>query len=221
MLNKLKHITALLLLVIFPISAIGMNISIHKCMMKSKTKVSLNYSSPKSTESTSCCCSSENKNQTNYKKSSCCSKSKKQKSHKRFSSSNNSKKVETTSSCCAKQKKETAQKSENSQKSDDYSKSDNFLGSNHIKQSCCSNSSFNYYVNVVVIALESSKGLQDFPILSTVAYKQINFDLTDYNSSLYKEIHFPLKEPVFDIISFIHFTSSTGDDSDVPNPLFC
>jgi len=214
MLNKLKYITALLLIVIFPISAVGLNISIHKCQQEGSLHLSV-----KTQSDSDCCCSkigsenqlksqnikhhkSNSENSKTIESCSCCSPV------PGIAKNNNQNKTGNgSSSCCGKSKKET-----NNTLSVKVNKDLTFAKFNH---NCCSNTKLSYHLNNTFLNFNDNKNIIDYELLFLCSSNQFRYDNKVPEKISFKEIIYPLKEPICNIISFIHFTSSTGDESDV------
>jgi len=74
MIRIIRHITATLLLVILPISAIGLNISVHKCKLKGTTYFSLFGTTNNSNELICGCKAKETQTLPKQNTHSCCNK---------------------------------------------------------------------------------------------------------------------------------------------------
>jgi hypothetical protein len=172
MLRYIKHITAILLIAIFPVSAIGMDISVHNCHGKQTVRLSFLKSV--------------------RQKAKCC--------------------------CCR-----------NFGRAD--ARNVNYCGKNLSKGSisdiktlpCCSESSA--YLSLSIESVPA-----DNPISVIITKTLLPNEIPGFNlsSALYrrdqlkKELDYPKKEPVINIISFIHFTSSgQSEKSDLPNLFNC
>jgi len=218
MIKKLKYIITILLLLIFPLSAIGLNISIHKCKHKGNIHISL-FQSSKGHFYCDCCCSVCERNYTIKQQNiSCCNKEKEQQNVQVSSDTKMSEgKDKSSNSCCISENEPDYGNSCKESNESEYS----YSGINFIISSCCSSSYLSYALNMAFITLDSSKGLLELPILSYNLYPKRNLATIDFDILSVKDIEYPLKEVIVHIISFIHFTSLTGDDSEVPNFLYC
>jgi hypothetical protein len=232
MLSSIKHITAILLLVIFPVSAIGVDVSVHSCQEKGKTLLSLHSIDSKA--GMACCCSHLSGNSKDSKMGSCCHMNHKQKSSKKTDATGYGLAVSQSSghSCCSKSHKSVRDNKKAAHISDELINNNDAYSTGSGSQngktgavykdvSCCSQSDVCYSVNVVSVSLESADKLLIDPILIPEAlpgFKSLS-QHTIYN--LDKIQNYPLKEPVCHIISFIYLTSNSGDDTDLPHTLSC
>ena len=223
MTKKLKHITALLLLMIFPISAIGMSVSIHKCKHSGSFHISFNDGSCQKQHYSDCCQTTSKIRRNEHsakmtipkihsvKKSlgSCCSSKK-------------AKKKEFSSNCCKKSSIPAVQQNDVSTNENSQSPTHTGYNLKSLKTSCCSNSNFDYKIKVSYITFHDCKKLNNLTLISFNNFKTTNLTSLKQNTSFIKKIQYPLKEPITNIISFIHYSSILGEDSDFHSPiLFC
>lgn len=178
--NLKKYIT-ILLLAIFPISAVGLNISVHKCQHKGSLHITF-YGSASLHFNSNCC-------------SSMCDSPK------------SSESVQNCFNSC-KMNNETYGQIEKS-------------GISYLNSTCCTNTDLSYSINLALITSDKNKSLLELPMLSYIFFQMRDFALNDLDNKSTKEIQFPLREPICNIISFIHYTSLSGEDSDTPNHLYC
>jgi hypothetical protein len=221
--KRIKYISALFLLLIFPISAIGLDISFHKCKHSGTVNFSL-YKSEKGKAKESCCCNYEsNKTIKEQTKSeiheSVNSEVKKDLKQKGSCCENKSKKAKISSCCTRKVQKQNnnAQTIELTLKNEpeNKTKTENNIGVNLKKNPCCSYSNIYFFINQTIINCDISlKSLKSYSELPS-KFNNINFNTVFTNKSLLKIVDYPLKEPVNTIISFIHLISNFGDDSDI------
>ncbi len=104
MTGKLKNIIVLILLVIFPISAIGLNISVHKCKIQGTIYFSLFGKTNSDNELICGCKAKETQALPEQKTQSCCNKTKIEDESADCNENNNSEKPEIQllkSSCCS------------------------------------------------------------------------------------------------------------------------
>jgi hypothetical protein len=170
MFKYIKHITAILLIIAFPVSAIGMDISVHSCRGKSTVHFTfLKSFSPK--KASTCCCSAKTGGTTAG--------------------------IQSKPYC--------------GNKNEDLK-----------KVPCCNSSSV--YLSLAVESDTSDNASQVLASKSLlpIITPGINFEIAFSKSHPVRELRYPIKEPVFDIISYIHFTSSgSGDTADIPHTTFC
>ncbi|MFA6571250.1 MAG: hypothetical protein WCT77_08435 [Bacteroidota bacterium] len=213
--KRQKYIISLLLLVIFPISAIGLNISVHKCKHKGTIYLSF-LESNKNIDDSKCCCPHNDLNIIEKKHhGSCCNKGKTQNKMQESSEAQMTKRADKKSKSCCQSKNN---KIEISEKINIKLQKEGF-NNHYFKNICCSNSDISYSIAVATASIDNSKGLIEFPTLFKTLSNNSNSNERNFNKLSVKEIQFPLKGPICNIISFIHFTSETTDDA-VPVPAF-
>ncbi|MGA2297376.1 MAG: hypothetical protein ABSG15_07510 [FCB group bacterium] len=178
MIKKLKYITAILLLAVFPISAIGLNVTIFKCLHKNTINISFFNTNTFNANLFVCKCFTAEKNISKKVHHSCCE----------------AKKI---------QEKETNIQNLSSNKES---------GLNYHSSPCCLNSNKIIALNSVFVSLENQINTIELPVYSNNLLSKI--DLKDIYKFHSKIIVFPLKGPIFNIISFIHFNSACGDDTE-------
>lgn len=198
--RKLKHITAILLLAILPISAFGLNISIHKCKHKGTIHISFCESFSKQ-NANNCCSDAQSKNITESKNTlTCCAK--------KTESNNN------TPSCCKTNSSNLAKTSieKNNQDNDNSTK-------RYSSALCCSNSIVSSALVVAVNSVQNDKIVISIPINLNTFLDNLCLNSNHGVKLTLTQIRYPLKEPVCEIISYIHFTSNNSDEAG-PNPQF-
>jgi hypothetical protein len=206
MFKKIKHITAIIMLVIFPISAIGLNISIHKCKLKGTTQFTFVDNSNKN-NSVSSCCGHDEQILTNG--GDCCNNDQKES----IDSDNDS----NNESCSCEEPADISSKPDNPNKSTETDKLNNECVYDNFSESCCTHSNYSYELIVNTVDLETKKPLFDLPVFYTDCFEKINLTTKGFNNFTIKDVQHPLKKPISCIISFIHFTSDTSEDSDSYN----
>lgn len=214
--NKFKNITAIVLLLIFPISAIGFNISIHKCRHKGTSQLFF-FESHQNHNKINCCNSDcELKDVKKDKVIATCHLEKEKNKERGCSETTISGGTDKCANMCGTSNKEKSS-SLNKPNENEY----NTSGTNYIKSPCCTNSDLNYAINLAFINLDINKWLVGKSVLLNNKTKGINFDKLNFDKQFVKNIEYPLKELISNIISFIHFTSITGDDSDISFMFHC
>ncbi|MBM2814783.1 MAG: hypothetical protein HW421_1545 [Ignavibacteria bacterium] len=189
---------------IFPISALGVNVSIHQCKHNGTTHISF-FDSHKNNEYS--CCSSHR----------IIEQSKKSGSSSQYSKSKTGKKSMFNCGSCIKKKSKLIKKDNISKKSS-CSKSINFGKDN---STCCKDSFLKFKIK------SSFNSISHFKLISSNHFSYSDFVLSHllYNykpvNIAFKKVQYPLKEPISGIISFIHFTSDEGSDSDIPSNIYC
>ena len=192
-------------MVIFPISAIGLNVTIHKCKLEGTLHITF-FETKSDQNNSDCCCDHHKSNdKDDTKHLSCCSKE----IDKKLEAMQNE-----LPSCC-KDKEKTPEKTSNQNKESEKDNS----GNEYFSSVCCSNSLVSSALIITAESANNNKVLISVPLF-------INTFLTDEylnskicNNDTKTEIRYPLKEPICDIISFIHFTSNNSDEAG-PNPQF-
>lgn len=180
-------------MVIFPISAIGMDISIHKCHHMGTIHIALFSKS-----NNSCICPVCKAKQTEEStQSSCCPK-----------------KEIVAKSCCASSEESSKRKSDEIKPITEQKLP---IHKNLIVEDsdelCCMNSNISYAINTGFVPIENEKGFVVLPISLNDSFQKIDFIIKNFDKFTSKDINYPLKEPICNIISYIHFTFETGDDA--------
>ena len=185
MLKTFKYITAILLLAIFPISAIGINVSIFKCIHKNSIQITFFNTNTDNSNLAVCKCIPSIKKISKIVHRSCC---------------------ETKII----QEKETNTQNLSSNKES---------GLNYHSSPCCLKNNKIISLNAFFVSLENQ--INTAPLTVYESNLNANIYIKDNINSYSKIIEFPLKGPIFNIISFIHFNSGCGDDTEVNNLLLC
>ena len=194
MLKKLRHIIAVFLLIIFPLSAIGMSINIHKCQHKGTIHFSFFYSSNNITKD-------------------CCNDSKKVKKCEMHKSE---------SDCCSNKHSLNAACSVNTDKVNSKSSQQAVTRFSELTSACCSNSELTYQISFAYFASDYTKVQCGLFILTANDYDNFKTNINRDDFITINKIRYPLKEVIFSIISFIHSASdNSGNDSEVPKLHFC
>ncbi len=220
MIRKLKYIATIFLLMMFLISSIGFSVSIHKCKTDGSTHLSF-FNSSKNTECSSCSCpSNEEKSSGNETESSCCGTE--ENNDKQIIDSESVDNEENCSNSCCSIANSTDDNKVLTEgtKSEQSQAEESDFGFGSINSQCCSNTNISYAFTFEYSALESSDKIFDLPVSASNSYQKLTLDPTNIDKLSFKDIQFPLKEPICCIISFIHFTSASGDDS-VPDFFLC
>jgi hypothetical protein len=221
-------------LLLFPISAIGLNIYVHKCKTSGIISFSFINSATENSKKFKCCCDEavikDSKNNTpkvvNHDVS--------EKSLFKVINSvqipdkKESKKKNKTLSCCS-QSHKAIQTTVNSKKTitNKIHVNESKLPVNsatkpfYNNHSCCLISSASFGLNTQYISLDNSKNIKELSDLNSIVFQKINYCSLVCKQSNFKLFKYPLKEPILTIISFMHFTSNTGDDTDAPILNYC
>jgi len=214
MLKKLKYITTVLLLVIFPISAIGLNISIHECKHTGIVHFEL-FEFSKANGNADCCSKSGLNRIKKDNNCSNCSQEKVNNDVQGCSKAQIFNGSDDGSNACM-----VAEKEQNKSINEFNVSWKNFSGIDFPKSQCCSNSNLSYQINLAFIYIDNIKGFFELPIISDNLFRKDFLKSTDINAQTSKNTQYPIKELIFNTISFIHYTSITGEDSAVPYPLY-
>ncbi|MCX6153435.1 MAG: hypothetical protein NT007_04665 [Candidatus Kapabacteria bacterium] len=206
MISKLRHITTILLLVVFPLASLNLQFSVRKCNRRGLLQLRIFNSEI-------------NLNLLSFNPLACCE----------INPKNNSGKQEKNRDCCKPNGAANAgseddgcefcKKSDKSSTNENSDSDDNILEYKTIKTGCCSNS-------IVSNTLQGSFVNSDIQISAkifnsaTIADIQRKYIPISYQGDEgFKDIFYPLKEPISQIISFIHFTSNAEDCSDATDAI--
>ncbi len=208
MIRIIRHITATLLLVILPISAIGLNITIHKCHHRGTFRITLFDTSKNSLNND--CCSGYNNNPKTTQMSTGCQMGHK-KVHTGCSMMNMSENQKMSSDNCGMQLSKVISKN-NSNESKESKTAE--TGTNYFNAPCCSNSE---YTNDISIHLYTIEIIKDNFVAPLIAYD--DFQLSNFNFNkdeiTVSDRQCLLKRPINFIISFIqHSTSLSVDEAE-------
>jgi hypothetical protein len=211
--DKFKYIMSVILLVIFPISAVGLNVSVHKCKHKGTIHFTF-FESSKNISHFNCCSTSCDISNSvkDIKVTEYIDKNENKKHHCCVVSNKIADKEKSSDMC---NMSVTGQLHENMSKESKNQGSTKSTIS-YKNKSCCSDSNLYYAINFSYICLDNNKLLIKLPILINTYYEKVNFSSYFFDELTLKILKYPLKEPIFKIISFIHFTSVSGDDTEAP-----
>jgi hypothetical protein len=215
MFRKIQYIISLFLLLIFPLSAMGMDISIHKC----KHKGTVHYSFFGSHSHSDCCCA-EGTLSHNGKAHQCdqCLKEKGLKSVPDCCPDKSTEPIEKApDSCCNSNNNAPSEKSDSKLIQDNYST--NAISA--CNAPCCTNSELLSGDYITVLSLDIYKYLQIQPLLISDQYRIQTEAKLDNNTSFNNEIHYPIKRLITQIISCIHFSSIIGYYSNISGNIYC
>ena len=206
----------MLLMLILPLSAVGLDISVHKCKQKGTLHFSLfNFSANKHNKS--CCCAGcDIARSAESAQSSCCGKD--------ISANDKTDGIEESveaPSCCSKTAKTPIPQKETIAKNESKSNSAKGSGIINYENPCCTDANYNYVVSVASESPESNKLVLNIQPNAVDLFRKFNLNPNSSDIVSSKEIRHPLKEPICCIISFIHFTYSNadGDDAYQSHPL--
>ncbi|MCX6153551.1 MAG: hypothetical protein NT007_05275 [Candidatus Kapabacteria bacterium] len=203
--NKLRHIAAILLLVVFPLASMNLHFSVRKCNSRGLLQI-IFYNSELSFKLPS----------LDFLTSSGLAQL--------ITKPVNIEKDKKKPSCCQ-NKQEPADVSDDADDCElcqnpnqtETSDSDNdFAAFKTIHTACCSNS-------LITCSVQGSFIVSDTAHTANIEYSAAITDIgntklaNNYKVHLkFKDIYHPLKEPISNIISFIHFTSN-AEDTDASN----
>lgn len=213
--KRLINIISLFLLLIFPISAVGLDLSIYKCKHNGSLDIAL-FTQNTAEHAKSCACSHEHsakkietqKPEIKEEARDCCSKKAVVKPIVKIV-----KKAVKSHSCCSKEKE---------------SKSESEIPSNPINEKkesvknvvnsapCCTNSNIYFVVNTTSIPTTIKDEILKIQNISPQIRIDLNIDTKLFNKDTYKEVPYPKKEPISRLITFIHFKSSSLNGEDSP-----
>ena len=215
------------MLVIFPITAIGMDISVHKCRHSGNLHFNLFQVNP-ANEYDNCCCKPEKeltkkiiKETSKKSEQSCCAKEVKQVQTKTIKKA--SKEVP---SCCSKEKIKPAKRTvktkiqthsvvvAESTANPETTHNADCLNSRYKTASCCDINKVEFSLSSTPVTIITKDNYVGFELKVPASCSKIEIHDTNSSQSLYNIKDFPLKEPIDSIISFISYSSSQKDDTD-------
>lgn len=189
----IKHIAALLLLVSLPISATGLSINVQKCNHKGTLRLAF-FAPQEALQHNNCCCSGSAV-QTKSQNESCgCNDLVEFNLH----------------SCCDKDMNQDAAILVSK------FQSTNNAECSPIQAKCCSTSEISIAQTGKVLVTEKVKMNFEGYANSSCLISKMQYDFINNDKCKIKVIQFPLKEPNDFIISYIHTTSQSDDESDIP-----
>jgi hypothetical protein len=167
MIKKVKYITAALLLLILPVSVIGLNFSTYKCNMSHETKVSLLFNR-------------YNDNRNNYCDNANCD--------------------EDIQSCTV-----------------NSCKNNSAEEPNFTSPVCCINTFETFVLEDNYVVINALKIIPDFSQFIINFNDNFKFELNKNDNVVLKNLNYPLKELISNIIRFIHNNTNTGNVPDFFN----